>query len=188
MLTLQVQDHAGIEIAATCAHDQAIQCSESHGGVDAAAGLHRAQARTVSQMPSDHSTSCERWRSLEQSGSNIFVRNTVKAITAYTGGFIFARQREARRDGGHQMMESGVEADHLRQAGSGVRNRPDGCDIVWLMQRRQRCQKVKFRKQFGGDEFRCDMIAAAVYHAMADRNQLIIAKAGFHPDNYLLHQ
>lgn len=57
-----------------------------------------------------------------------------------------------------------------------------------LVQRRQRYQEVEFREQFGSHEFRCDMIAAAMYHAMADGDQLIVAQVGFHPADYLFHQ
>src|SRR3954454_15572415 len=45
-------------------------------------------------------------------------------------------------------MEAGVETSHLWNTGHSVENGFDGCDVVWLMERRQRYQRVKVCHDF----------------------------------------
>jgi len=54
MMLHQIEDDAGIDRAAARSHHEAVDGGESHGRGDAAAVLHRAQARTVAQVREDN--------------------------------------------------------------------------------------------------------------------------------------
>ena len=137
----QRQHHAGIQAAAARAHHQAIQRRSAHRRLDAAPGLHRAQAGAAAQMCDHHPAGGEVRR---QFGGNVFVGQAMKPVAAHAQPL---RQGVAARDIGHGAMECGVEAGDLGKAGLCFRDGGDGGQVVRLMQRRQRAQALQLQQQ-----------------------------------------
>src|SRR4051794_34031103 len=59
-----------------------------------------------------------------------------------------ARKRDNARNLWVSEMEAGVETSHLWNTGHALGNGLNGCDVVWLMERREPYQRVKVCHNF----------------------------------------
>ena len=91
------------------------------------------------------------------------------------------RQGEARRDGRHGVVESGVEAGHLWEAGTKVRYNPHRRQAVGLVQRRERRQGVQRPKDSFIQQDRARVFTSAVNDPVADRPQRVGVETGVDP-------
>ena len=71
----------------------------------------------------------------------------MKAVSLHAVLAKIARQRHQFGDCRLAAMKAGVEAGNLRHAGQALGDGFDGRQIVRLMQRRQRDQSMKFRRE-----------------------------------------
>ena len=81
---------------------------------------------------------------LRQDGSDVFVRQAVKAVSLHAGLANFARQRNELGHRRLSTMETGIEAGHLRHVGQLFKDGFDGREIVRLMKRRKGNQFLEF--------------------------------------------
>jgi hypothetical protein len=68
-------------------------------------------------------------------------------------------------------MERRVEAGDLRQVGVDRGDRADAGEIVRLMERRQRAERLQPGEHGRIDAHRCRIVDAAMHHAVADAEQ-----------------
>ena len=111
-------------------------------------------------------------RDLHQARRDILVGQAVKAVAANTLGMEMLGNSVVIGDGGMLPMKRRVEARDLWQSWQVDHDRPDGLQIMRLMQRRERDVPLEpvqhvFRHKNGLIEFR-----AAVHDAMADRDRV----------------
>src|SRR5260370_30107060 len=129
----EIEEDAGVEVAAARDHHEAAGRRESHGGVERPAVAYRRHARAVAKVGDDDARGCRAAEGLH----DVFERDTVKAEAANSLVPQRARQREALGHFGHLPMESGVEARHLRQVritrGRGL----DAFEFARKMERRE---------------------------------------------------
>lgn len=78
-------------------------------------------------------------------------------------------------------MERGVEAGDLRQPGQRRRDRPDAGEVVRLMERRQRAERVEPGEHRIVDPNRRAEIGAAVDHPVTDPEQAAVAEELAYP-------
>jgi hypothetical protein len=72
-LALQVEKYAGIDRPAARTHHHPIEWREPHGGIDAAAVAHRAEAGAAAEMGNDNPFAGEIRRDFLQSSRNEFI-------------------------------------------------------------------------------------------------------------------
>ncbi|MCY1227866.1 hypothetical protein D9M72_401560 [compost metagenome] len=73
-------------------------------------------------------------------------------------------------------VEGGVEAGHLQQVRHGFAHGADRGQVMRLVQRRQRHQRLQFRDHVVVDAHGLREVGAAMHHAMADRHRRIVAQ------------
>ena len=112
----------------------------------------------------------------------------MEAITPHAGRLIFARQREARRDDRHGVMEGRVETGNLEKVRPRGGDSTHRRDIMRLVQRRERRQPIERREQFGRHSFGPAMVGAAMHHAMTDGDKMIGAEMSLGPTNHRFEQ
>ena len=119
--------------------------------------------------------------SFAQSGGDIIVGKSVEPVSPDSGIVQVSGQREALGHSRLAMMERSVEACDLRQPGRHGGDGTDRREIVWLVQRRQRTQRLQL-VQHGIIDKRCvSKSSPAMEHAMPDRERLFTAKMRPHP-------
>src|SRR6266446_2560248 len=159
----EIEQDAGVEVAATRAHHEPSRRRESHRGVERPSVAYRRHARAIAQVGDDDA----RGRRAGKRLHNVFERDTVKAEAADSLVPQCARQREALGHFRHLSMESGVEARHLRQARKPASSGLDAIDFARKMERREWDQTPQRLCHRGSDPFRCNMMGASVYETMA---------------------
>ena len=82
-----------------------------------------------------------------------------------------ARQGEPVGELGMAAVERGIEAGHLRQVGLDRGDRADAGEIVRLMQRRQRAERLELGEHRRIDAHRRGEVDAAMHHAVTDAEQ-----------------
>src|ERR1019366_6903065 len=77
----QVENDARIEVAATAAHWQAIECGEAHGRCHTLAPVHRAHAGAAAEMGDHHATIrfC-RTKDIRKNAGDVFIRKAMKPV------------------------------------------------------------------------------------------------------------
>src|SRR5712692_10718479 len=153
----EIEEDAGVEVAAARAHHEASSRRESHGGVERPSVAYRRHARAVAQVGDDDT----RGRRAGKRLHDVFERDTVKAEAADSLVPQRARQREALGHFRHLAMESGVEARHLRQARKPASRGLDAIDFARKMQRRERDQTPQRLCYSGSDRLRCNMMGSS---------------------------
>jgi len=128
-----VHEHARIEVARARAHHHAAGRREGHGGVDAAAGVERGQARAVAQVR-HHGPAAE---PRAQLGDDELVRESVEAVAPHSFGVERFGDGQAPRALGQVPMEVRVEARDLRHAGEARSHGLDRVERRRQMQRRE---------------------------------------------------
>ena len=87
-----------------------------------------------------------------------------------------AGQGEPVGELGMAAVEGGVEAGDLRQVGVERGDRTDPCEIVRLMQGRERAERLEIGEHPGIDAHRCCVMDAAMHHPVADGEQCFVAE------------
>ena len=87
-----------------------------------------------------------------------------------------ARQGEPVGELGMAAVERGIEAGDLRQVGLDRGDRADAGEIVRLMQRRERAERLEPGEHRGIDAHRRRVVDAAVHHPVADAEQRRVAE------------
>jgi hypothetical protein len=144
--------------------------------VSTLAPAHRAKARPVAQMGDDHPPLRQRRIERGQTGRDIFVGQSVEAIAAHPPRGIGARERQARGDAGHGMVEAGVETGDLHQMRGLACDLADRGEVVGLVERGERGKGIKFGNERLVDQARCPIAPAAMDHAVTDRDDGVILK------------
>ena len=106
MMLHQIEDDAGIDRAAARSHHEAVDGGESHGRGDAAAVLHRAQARAVAEMGEDNPLVRKVRRELLEPRSEELIREAMKSIPANAFLAEVARQGESLGETGLGAVEA----------------------------------------------------------------------------------
>ena len=163
-----VQDDAGIDRPAARSHHQAVDRGEPHGRRDAAAVLHRAQARAVAQVSEDDPPVGKLRRELLQARSEELVGEAVKSIAANAFLREAPRQGERLRQIGLGAMEGRVEAGDLRYLRRGHHDRTDGGEVMRLMQGRERLEFGEVVEHGLGHPHRRGVVETPVDHAMTE--------------------
>ena len=101
----------------------------------------------------------------------------MEAVAPHAARGDLGGQRESLRHLGLRTMEGGVEAGHLRQVRTQLRNDVDGLEVVRLVQRRERVQLLERRDHLRGDQHGLRELHAAVHDPVADRHELVVATA-----------
>ena len=185
-LCLEMKHNTRIDGAAACSHHQPVECGEAHGGVDAFAIAHRAQAGAIAEMRRDHPTGGKHGIDLAQAPGDIFVRQTVESVAPDALLMEGAREGQARGDRRLVVVKRRVETGHLRKARAELRNRTDGGQIVRLVQRGERVELFQCIKDCVVDETRCGELGPAVDDTVANRDHLAIAQTFRRPSEDVL--
>ena len=112
LFTRQIDQNAGIEIAAPRAHDHATGWSQSHAGIDRYSVLDRGDAGAITEMGDDQAV--RRFRKLVH---NRFAGKAVEAIALNTSRLKFPGERKHMRALRHFGVECGIETCRLRKPG-----------------------------------------------------------------------
>ncbi len=178
-----MQQHAGIDGAAAGPHQQAVQRGEAHGGGDAAPAGHRAQAGAVAQVRDDRPTGRRGRRARSQRRVHVLVRQAVEPVAPDPFVPVAARQPERLRDVRLAAMKAVSKQATCGTPGNCSRDGPDGGQVVRLVQRRQRDQRVQLaqHRRVDGDGSR--KAHAAVHDPVSDggdrqRRQRAVADPG----------
>ena len=107
----QVEQNAGIEIAAARAHDDPAGRGQAHAGVDRLAVLDRGDAGAVAEMGDDQAIG----QIVAKLAHDRFARQPVKSVALDAFGLQFLGDRQDPRDVGQFGVKGGVEARRLRQ-------------------------------------------------------------------------
>ena len=142
--------------------------------------MHGAQARAAAQMGDDHARPRGITDHLRKHAGDVFIGKAVKTITPYA--FVMERAGQGETPGHIRLagMERRVEAGDLRQVWMQLRQRPNGCQIVRLMQRRQRHQRLQPRHHGFVYTRRHGEFQTAMYHPVSGGHQPV-AKALLQP-------
>ena len=102
----------------------------------------------------------------------------MKAVTAHTLLGVATRQSERLRHRRLGPMKGGIEAGDLRERRRVFRHRSDRCQILRLVQRRQRNERLQLVERSRIDRNRARETRASVDDAMPDRHDAML---GEHP-------
>ena len=117
LLLLQPQDDAGVQRAGACAHRQAVERGEAHGGIDAAPIDHGAHRGAGAKMGDDNLAGGDFGRLGFHRTGDIGVGQAVKAVAPHAFLIQRVRDGEAVRHGRMAAMKGGIEAGDMRHAG-----------------------------------------------------------------------
>ena len=109
-----------------------------------AAVAHRTQAGAVAKMGDDDAAVGLLAQCAGQCSRDVLVRQSVKAVTAQAVCGNGVRQRQRLRDRGLGAVERGIKTCDLREFGAQFAQRLDRRQVVRLVQRCERCQRVEF--------------------------------------------
>ena len=126
----EVVDQARIQVARAGAHHQSRRGREAHAGVDAPAVAHGSQAGAIAEMGEDHAAPGRRGIAADELLHQIGVRQAVKAVAHDALCAIAPRNRQQPCDSRHGAMKGSVEAHHLGQSWSPLRERLDQPDLA----------------------------------------------------------
>ena len=83
----QVENDAGVEVAAAATNRKTIECRKAHGRCHALALIHRAHAGAATEMGDNHATiSSDRTEHIREDAGDVFIGQPVKAIPPDTLG------------------------------------------------------------------------------------------------------
>ena len=88
----QIEQHTGVDRAATTAHRQAIERRKTHGRIDAAARPQRTEAGTAAEVGDDHAPPGNGRCHLMQPVGDVLAREAMKAVTAHASHIMLPRQ------------------------------------------------------------------------------------------------
>ena len=162
----EIQHHARIERPAATAHHQSVENAQSHRGGDATPVAHRAHAGAVAEMRDDNFAVRAGAEVGRKDRGDVFVGQAVKAVALHALPGQRAGQREGRGNVRLAGMKRGIEADDLRDVGVEFPKRADRFQIVRLMQRCERNQKLEIAQHGRRDANRLRIMLAAVHDAM----------------------
>jgi hypothetical protein len=126
-----------------------------------------------------------------QFAGDVTVGDAVEAITHHALIMQGTRQCEAPRQGILAGMEGGIEGGRLRQPRTQPRDGADQAQVLRLVQRRQRGQRLQLILDAGIQQHRFGQVQAAVDDAMTDGIQGTLIMTDFElvqdPLQHLLH-
>ncbi len=137
---MHIQHRARIQVAAACAHGQAIERGHAHGGVEAFTPTHGTQASPVAQMRRHHAAFGQGGVVAVQAVGDPFIRKPVEAIAAHALRAYGRWQRIATMQGILRSVERRVEAAILREVWLLL---PQCLHRMQVMRLVQRCQRAK---------------------------------------------
>ena len=133
LLACQIDQNAGIEITAACAHDHSASRGQSHAGIDRFTAFDRGDARAIAEMGDDQAIRQIMCKLVQDR----FARKAVKpvALDALRSQFLGDRKnaRHVRLFG----VKRGVETRHLRKVGKMLPREADDRQSRRNMQRRE---------------------------------------------------
>jgi hypothetical protein len=139
----EMQDHAGIELSGAGAHRHAVERGEAHGGADRAPLPDRAERGAVAEMGDDDAALRERRVIGGELAGDVIVAQPVEAVAPHAFVVEAARQGEGVVDPWVAAVKGGVEAGHLHRLGEGRDGGAHPGEVVGLVQRRQRAERVE---------------------------------------------
>ena len=131
-----------------------------------------AQARAVSEMRDDHPALGETGIVVFQDGRDVVVGQPVEAVAPNAALAHFARQGEQSRDVRLGLMEGSIETGDLRHPRKAASHDPDRLQVMGLMQRRERHQRLKRLEDGFVDQHRAGIGRAAVDDPVSDGDEL----------------
>ena len=133
--------------------------------------LMRAHAGAAAEMGDHDAAAGDLRRDLGQHARDVLVGQAVEAVAADAVVVEPARQGEPVGELGMAAVEGGIEAGDLRQLGLDRGDRADAGEIVRLMQRRQRAERLEPGEHRRIDAHRRRVVDAAMHHPVADAEQ-----------------
>ena len=137
-----------------------------------APSLESAQARAVSEMRDDHPALGETRIVVFQDGRDVVVGQPMEAVAPHAALAHLARQGEQARDVGLGLMEGRVETGNLRHPRQAAAHDPDRLQVMGLMQRRERHQRLKRLEDGFVDQHRAGKGRAAMDDPVPDGHEL----------------
>ena len=122
-------------------------------------------------MGDHHATGGDLRRDLGQHARDVLIRQAVEAVTTDALVVEPPRQREPVGELRMTAVERGVEAGHLRQVGLDRGDRADAGEIVRLMQRRERTERLQLGEHRRTDAHRRHEVDTAMHHPVTDAEQ-----------------
>ena len=159
----QVEQHAGVEVAAAGAHHHPAAGRQAHGGVDGSPVPQGSQAGAVAQVR-DHYPAL---RPLFQSAGDVLIGQAVKSVAAQAVLAVAMGQWQGVGDRGQGGVKGGVEAGYLRCAGQSRGDRIHACQCGREVQRSKWNEFFQPGAQGRRDPLRAGVLTA-VDHAMSD--------------------
>ncbi len=183
MLVHQIDQNAGIERATAGAHHQAVDRREAHGAGDASPVTDCAETRAIAEVRDDHAARREIRRERPQPSRDERVREAMEAVAMHPVRRDLARQRECLRLPFLTAVERGVEAGDLRQLGSTRADGRDRREIVGLVQRRERHERLEFLEKPIRYPLRHRVMGPTMNDAVPDGEKIRAPQSvGRHPD------
>lgn len=177
----EVQDRAWIEAAAARPHEQSVERTEAHRGVDAATMTHGAQTGAVAQVRQDHASISQCRDEIAQLAGQVFIRQSMETVAAHAGAGIGMWQPQAGGDRWHVTMKGGIETCDLLQFGTQALDGFHRGEMVRLMQWRQRYELLQCRQRVRIDTHGLPERGAAMHDAMSHGGKLCMAQMRGHP-------
>ena len=164
LLAHQVDQQAGIEIAAACAHDHAPGRRQTHAGVDRPASPDRRDAGAIAEMRDDHPAR----QIVAQLMHDRFAGEAVKPVALDPLRSKCTRDRQHARELGHSGVKARVETCDLRQSGKMCLRGADHRQRRRRVQRRKYCCRFQVLKDGVIDDAMATKLRAAMYDTMTD--------------------
>ena len=176
----QVQQDAGVDVAAAGAHDQPLEWRHPHRRVHRPAVADRGRRGAVAQVQHDQPQLVQ--RPTEVAGRlvrDVLVADAVHAIATDTLADGHVPVEGVRRGGGREAGEErGVEDGDLRQSGIGVRSCADPGQRRRVVEGRELDQLLDARHHVVVDQSRLGVALAAVHDAVPDAEQVLLLHPG----------
>jgi len=167
----QIEHHTRIDLSRPGSHRQAIERSKAHRAFDTPPfrdGAHRSAAAEVRDDDATISTIRHR---VAQALRDILIGKAVKAVAADPLDVELLRNRVMVGNIAMAAMECSVETGDLRHIRKALEQDSDRCQIVRLVQRRERHIAFKVGQHLLVHEHGLVVIRAAMNDAMTDRDK-----------------
>ena len=163
-----------VDVPAAGAHDQTLQRSEAHGGVDAVAVLYGRHAGPVAEMQGDQVCCLQGPAQVPgRLPGHIGVGSAVKTVAANSVFFIqFIGQGVVKGTGRKGLVKHGVEDRHLGDPGKRLPQHLDAEQIGRVVEGGQWDEFPNGRDDFPGDQGRLLEPFTSMNHAVAYPEQV----------------
>src|SRR5215467_11786667 len=134
----EIEHNSGIDLSGSSAHGQAVEGSKAHRTLDTPTVRKGAHGRPASEVSNDDTLLRHIRRDLSKPIGHIFIGEAVEAVATHSFEIELLRNRKMVRNRAVATVERCVKAGNLRQLRRIHEQRANWCEVVRLMQRRQR--------------------------------------------------